>query len=156
MAHGASAPSGGTPSGSSYKWFVLAAFGLALIWGLVEGKKWWSSGSSGANEQPTTTIAGETLLLSRRPGGGIETEPFFVGTRKVSIPIGNQQCIHIGQNGAKVELVGTDGAYNDSFEAYYKSKGKKPVKITVIYYPYSSSFCAHLHETKRAESDEED
>jgi hypothetical protein len=114
---------------------------------------WLSSGSSETNDQPTITIAGETLLLSRRTDGGMETEPFFVGTRRVGVPIGNQQCIHIGRNGKKVVLVGTDGAYEDSFEAYYKSASKKTVKVTVIYYPFSSTFCEHLHKGKQAEDD---
>lgn len=92
----------------------------------------------------TITIDDVQLMLDQRSDGGLETTPFIIGATPTTIPIRNQQCIHIGMNGRKTKLIGTDGAYNDSFEAYYVSVTGKPTKITVIYYPFSHKRCAHL------------
>lgn len=93
---------------------------------------------------PTVSIDNTRVILNARTDGGMETSPFVVGKKTVTIPIANQQCIHIGRNGRHVKLVGTEGEYNDTFEAYYRSASGKPVKITVIYYPFSHDKCDHL------------
>jgi hypothetical protein len=151
--HGSSSGGDGGKSGFTVGSALVVAAVLAVL--VVGGISWpfGNSKSTDIAEHPSVIINNETLLLSRRSDGGMETEPFFVGIRRVGVPIGNQQCIHIGRNGKKVVLVGTDGAYDDSFEAYYKSASKKTVKVTVIYYPFSSTFCEHLHKGKQAEDD---
>lgn len=93
---------------------------------------------------PTIQSILKTKDYTPTPDGGLETAPFVVGKQQVTIPIWNQYCIHIGRNGAKVKLVGTDGAMNDSNEAYYVSADGKDVRITVIYFPIAHNKCDHL------------
>lgn len=108
------------------------------------GSWWHTTRTVTITPIPTVIIDGSEVALHERSDGGMETTPFVVGKRPVTIPIGNQQCIHIGRNGDKVKLIGTDGEYNDSFEADYVSMSGKSSKITVIYYPFSNVKCNHL------------
>jgi hypothetical protein len=145
---GASASS----SGKGYGLIVAGFLVMAVLFAVMQAIKWISPRDNRA-EIPSVIINGEQLLLSRRVDGGMETEMFFIGPRRVGIPIGNNECIHTGKNANKIESVGTDGPYDQSFEEYYKSKGKKAVKVTVIYYSADSPFCSHIRKGGKNDTD---
>jgi len=103
--------------------------------------KGYTSDDAGVTRQASVTIKGKQLFLNARTDGGMETTPFTVGAKKVTVPIANQQCLYIGKNAESVEAVGTDGAIDNSFAAYLISKDGSKIETTAIYYSYTDKHC---------------